>query len=99
MDTRKQGAKRGRKKRREPARKTEKRLSGTQGTGDILCPFFGSHGNDAIRCRDIYPGTRSITTEFRNGEEKTFHADTYCKAHYQNCWLYRMAMELMWDDE
>ena len=78
---------------------SEGRLSGTQGTGDILCPFFGAHGKRAIQCRDIYPGAATVTTSFTDCREKEFHEDTYCKACYKKCWLYCWAMRMMWDDE
>lgn len=73
-------------------------LSGTQGTGNILCPFFCAHGADAIRCKDIYPGSSAITTSFESEGEKRFHQKTYCEGNYQKCWLHTWAMELMWED-
>lgn len=75
------------------------KLSGTQGTGDILCPFFSAHNAVAIRCRDIYPGTTSVTMNFKNAEEKRFQLETYCQACYKKCWLYASAMDLMWGEE
>ena len=74
------------------------KLSGTQGTSEILCPFFGAHGSQAIRCRDIYPGSDTVTTSFESREEKGFHLHTYCEDNYKMCWLYRWAMELQWEE-
>lgn len=73
-------------------------LSSTTGTGDILCPFFRAHGKTAVRCEDIYPETKYITTEFTDGKEKEFHERTYCAGHYKKCWLYDWAMRMMWGD-
>ena len=36
---------------------------------------------------------------FESDGEKDFHAQTYCEGNYQMCWLYRMAMGIMWDDD
>lgn len=80
-------------------KKGEGRMSGTMGTGDILCPFFDAHGRRAIQCRDIYPGTSKITSSFVSPEERDFHEATYCKAEYKKCWLYDWAMRMMWEDE
>lgn len=77
----------------------KEKLSKTAGSGDIRCPFFSAHGKTTIRCKDIYPETQSVTTVFRNKESKKFHTETYCEGHYQKCWLYCCAMELMWSDE
>lgn len=75
------------------------KLSGTQGTGDILCPFFHAHGRKAIQCADIYPGSESVTVNFQSREEKEFHEETYCCGHYKKCWLYYWAMKMQWEDE
>lgn len=74
------------------------KLSKTAGTGDIRCPFFSAHGKTDIRCKDIYPEAQSVLTHFQSREAKRFHCDTYCKEHYKNCWLYRIAMHMMWDE-
>lgn len=80
-------------------RKEKGKLSGTQGTGDILCPFFHAHGAKAIQCVDIYPGSRAVTVDYVSKEEKEFQEEIYCKAEYKKCWLYDTAMRLKWDED
>ncbi len=74
------------------------RMSSTAGTSDIVCPFFFAHCKTAIRCADIYPGSRYITTEYASEAEKNFQEDVYCKSEYKKCWLYDMAMKLQWEE-
>lgn len=75
------------------------KLSGTAGTGDILCPFFCAHGKKQLKCKDIYPNTTSIVSNFTSEKERMIHEDIYCEANYKQCWLYKWAMEMIWDDD
>lgn len=72
-------------------RKTGK-LSATQGTRDIICPFFRCHSEREIRCEGVMDGT-STAIVFRRPKKKAFFKRTYCEGRCKACEIYGMLME------
>ncbi len=73
-------------------------FSTTQGTEDILCPFFLAHGVREIHCEAYEEQCRSIM-RYRCSENKREHMKTYCKGRYAYCEHYRGLMREKYDEE
>ena len=75
-----------------------KRVSTTQNTGNICCPFFIAHGKREIVCEGLIDGSKNWT-RFDEAEEKTWHQCTYCEGRYTCCEVYRSIMHWRWSEE
>lgn len=76
----------------------ERKLSSTQGTRDIVCPFFSSHGRAEIRCEGIMDGTKTAII-FRSQRTKAFFERTYCEGQCRACEIYNMLMDNKYTDD
>lgn len=66
---------------------------------NIRCPFYrpGSHSApNHIKMRTIHcQGYIRLSTAFKTVEERTAHANKYCKQNYRNCPLYQYHENMM----
>lgn len=77
---------------------SERRISATAGTGNIVCPYFVAHGNTEIVCEGLIDDCRSVM-KFKSAEQKTFHQTTYCEGQYRRCEMCCSIAHWKWDDE
>lgn len=74
------------------------RLSSTQGTALLQCPFFVAHGETEIKCEGMIEGT-SCRISFMNKDGKKFHQETYCENQFKRCEMYCSIKHWKWPDE
>lgn len=74
-------------------------ISGTSGSGGILCPFYIANGSLDIICQGMIPDTHSIT-RFRYKTDKNTQQSAFCEGCYKRCETYIAIMHFMdWDEE
>ena len=74
------------------------RISTTQDTGNIRCPFFIAHGRKEIVCEGLIDECRMISN-FDDQEGKQFHQHNYCEKCYERCEMYCSIMHWKWREE
>ena len=59
----------------------------------VLCPFFlYDDGKREICCEGVHDAC-NVCLRFKDRQDYRIQIDTFCKDHYQNCEIYRAAME------
>ena len=81
----------------EEGRGKERGACGSQGTRDILCPFFRSHNGYEINCEG-YTDTMVSAMKYRTQTDKKFWQSVYCKQNYQYCEHYNALMMLKYHE-
>ena len=73
-------------------------MASTQGTADVVCPFYSSHSNKSITCEGCFDKSR-MTLRFDMAEDKKAHFVLFCCRDYQQCEMYCMVMRRKYSDE
>lgn len=73
------------------------KLSSTEYTAKIVCPFFRSHSRTQIRCEAVIERATTAMI-FERQEDKTWWQQTYCEGHCECCEQHMILMESKYGD-
>ena len=62
-------------------------ISGTQGSGGILCPFYVANGSMDIICQGIIPDTTN-QIRYKIKTDKITQQKAFCEGCYKRCEIY-----------
>lgn len=77
----------------------EREISGTAGSGGILCPFYIAQGSTDIICEGTVPET-TCTQRFKYKTDKQRQQESFCEGCFKRCEHYIAVMHFKyWDEE
>lgn len=74
------------------------RMATSTGADYIKCPFFHEHGDYAIKCEGLIPGSETIAA-FRKKEEKLKQQHIFCEDCWERCEIARSIRAYNYSDD